>query len=77
MASATTRTARGFAVICPECGDPEATVRINLNDLKECECSSCGAEFSARDAAEKAAANARRWAAVCRWVELAGEAMTE
>jgi hypothetical protein len=28
------RTAVGFGVNCPYCGDPEATVRLDLNDAR-------------------------------------------
>ncbi len=31
----TTKAAKGFKVICPECGDAEGTVTIDLNDLRQ------------------------------------------
>lgn len=77
MATATTRTARGFKVLCPMCSDPDATVRIDLNDLRSIECGSCGESFSAADAAAKAAEQLERWRSVQRWVEMAGAAMAE
>jgi len=78
MATATaTKTAKGFKVLCPMCGDADATVRIDLNNLSQIECNSCGETFSAREAARNAAENARRWEAVARWVEMAGEAMAD
>jgi uncharacterized protein (DUF983 family) len=76
MASAT-KTLKGFKVLCPECGDQEAIVRMDLNDLKACTCSSCDAEFSPADAVAKATEQLRRWQAVARWVEIAGECLAE
>lgn len=71
----TTKTAKGFKVICPFCGDKEAAVTIDLSDLKTITCSACEEEFSARDAVEKATEQLKQWQAVARWVEMAGEAM--
>jgi transposase-like protein len=71
----TTKTVKGFKVTCPKCGDPEATIRLDLNNLQEVECSSCSETFSAREAARLAAEQARRWEAVARWIEMAGEAV--
>ena len=73
--STATRTVKGFKVLCPKCGDPEATIRMDLNNLSEVECSSCSETFSAREAARLMTAAARRWEAVARWVEMAGEAV--
>lgn len=72
---ATTRAMKGFMVLCPECGDQEATVRLDLNDLKACSCSSCDAEFSPAEAVAKVAEQLARWQAVARWVEMAGDLM--
>jgi transposase-like protein len=72
-----TKTAKGFKVTCPLCGDTEATVRIDLNNLANCVCSSCDDEFTPETARAKAAAELARWEAVCRWVAMAGEAMAE
>jgi hypothetical protein len=77
MASASNKTIKGFAVQCPYCGDREAAVKIDLNDLGACVCSSCDEEFSARDAAREAAEQLKRWEAVVRWVEMAGQALAE
>lgn len=71
------RKATGFKVLCPECGDAEATVRIDLNDLKAVVCSSCDAEFSPAAAVAKAAEQLARWQAVARWIDLAGECAAE
>jgi hypothetical protein len=68
--TATTRApkVKGFAVACPFCGacEAEATVRIDLNSLKECVCSSCDEEFSPADAVAKVAEQLARWQAVQR-----------
>lgn len=74
MATAT-RASKGFKVTCPFCGDAESTVKLDLNDLKACVCSSCDEEFSPAAAREKAAELLSRWEAVCRWVDLAGDAI--
>lgn len=66
---------KGFAVTCPMCGDVEATVRLDLNALYVCVCSSCDEEFSPQTARDKAAEAFRRWEAVCRWIDLAGECL--
>jgi hypothetical protein len=76
MASAS-KTVKGFAVRCPFCGDSEATVKIDLNDLGACVCSSCDEEFSPGDAAREATKQLRQWEAVVRWVEMAGAALAE
>lgn len=76
MATAS-KTIKGFKVLCPECGDQEATVRLDLNDLKACTCSSCDAEFSPAEAVSKAAEQLRRWTAVAKWIEMAGECLAE
>lgn len=72
MATAT-RTTKGFAVTCPCCGDPEATVKIDLNDLAACECSGCGEEFSPAEAVARLSKELERWEKVARWAEMAGE----
>jgi Zn ribbon nucleic-acid-binding protein len=69
------KTVKGFKVLCPKCGDPEATIRLDLNNLQEVECSSCSETFSARQAVKDAAENARRWEAVARWIDMSGEAL--
>lgn len=80
MATATEskrKTFRGFKVTCPMCGDAEATVKLDLNNLTECVCSSCDAEFSPREAMTKALEMLNRWTAVVRWVEMAPDAANE
>lgn len=71
------KTAKAFKVICPFCGNADETVRIDLNNLTECECSGCNETFSPKAAVEKAAEHLRQWQAVARWVEAAGEMMAE
>lgn len=75
MATAS-KVTKGFKVSCPSCGEAEA-VRIDLNDLTSCECTGCGDQFTPQAARARAAAELARWEAVCRWVELAGEAMAD
>lgn len=70
-----TRTTKGFAVICPRCGDRESVIMLDLRDLRKVECVECGETYSARQAAHEASENARRWEAVARWVEMAADAM--
>lgn len=74
MASAT-RTAKGFDLCCPMCGDAEATVKMDLNNLKSCECNACGEEFSPADAVAKLTEQLNRWQAVARWIDMAADAM--
>jgi hypothetical protein len=59
-------------VLCPFCCDEEATVRIDLNDLKACVCTSCDAEFCPAEAIAKVADQLKRWEAVARWADAAG-----
>lgn len=73
MATAS-KSMKGFKVLCPECGDSDATVRMDLNNLTACQCSSCDAEFSPREAMAKLIEQLTRWEAVVRWVEMAPEA---
>lgn len=76
MATAT-KIIKGFKLTCPFCGDADATVRMDLNDLKACTCSGCDEEFSPQQARDKAAEMLKRWDAVCRWVDMAAEAMAD
>lgn len=76
MATAT-KAIKGFKIVCPECGDQEATVRLDLNDVRSLTCSSCDAEFTPADAVAKVADQLRRWQAVAKWVEMAGECLAE
>jgi uncharacterized protein (DUF983 family) len=69
-----TRKAKGFKVVCPYCGDAEATVGLNLANLRECECRSCGETYSPAEAARKAREMAEQWERVVRWVEMAQDA---
>jgi hypothetical protein len=74
MATAS-KTMTGFGVICPECTNPDGTVRLNLNDLSECSCSECDWEGSPAEAVEMMAERLEAWRAVVRWVELAPAAV--
>ena len=73
----TTPILTSFDVACPHCGNPDATVQIDLNDLSACTCSTCDEEFSAEQARDLLAAKLAQWEAVCRWIALAPQAVTE
>lgn len=73
MATASKSKATGFQVWCPHCGDREASVVLDLNDLTLIECSSCSETFSPGEALELAQAEARRWARVVSWIEMAAD----
>lgn len=75
MATAT-KVSKGFKVCCPSCGECE-TVTIDLNDLTSCTCTACDDQFTPQAARAKFAAELAKWSAVCRWVDLAAEAMTD
>lgn len=64
----------GFSVICPECRET-ATVRIALDDLTTCTCSSCDWEGSPQDAVELLEEQLAQWQAVQRWVTMAPAAL--
>jgi hypothetical protein len=73
MATATTgKSIKGWDVVCPRCGDRDATITLDLNALKTITCSSCDETFTAREAAATLAEVARRWEAIARWLDQAG-----
>lgn len=76
MATAT-KASKGFKVICPHCHDTDATVSLDLADVRKLSCSSCDETFSPEEARDLVAAELARWDAVCRWVELATEMASE
>lgn len=76
MATAT-KVSKGFKVTCPHCHDTDATINLDLNDVRSLTCSSCDETFSPQQARDLAAAELARWDAVCRWVELATELAAE
>lgn len=65
-----TATKTGFGVSCPHCRDEDATISLDLNDVRTARCNGCDEEFSPQQARDMAAAELARWEAVCRWVEL-------
>lgn len=72
---ATTKTMAGFGLRCPDCG-ADGAITIDLNDLgEEVICRECDNSFSVQEAAERTAEQARRWAAVARWIDMAPSAM--
>lgn len=76
MATAT-KAIKGFKVVCPMCGDDEATIHIDLNELALCSCDSCGEKFTPAVAVARFTNQLRRWQAVARWIEMAGEALAD
>ena len=78
MASASKpRTVKGFTVVCPNCLNPDGdgAVLIELANLSACRCTGCDAEFTPREAAARFAERAAQWAAVERWIAMAGDAL--
>jgi hypothetical protein len=74
---ATVKAVKGFKVVCPMCGDVEATVSLDLNDVRALSCSSCDAEFTPAAAVAKAAEQLARWQAVEKWISMATELAAE
>jgi hypothetical protein len=67
----------GFGVVCPECSNPDGTVRMNLNDLSGCTCSECDWGGSPAEAIELIQVRLAAWQHVARWVELAPTVVVE
>ena len=63
----------GFDVRCPGCGcgADDATLTIDLNNLKTITCTNCEWEGTTAEAAAWVAKQAAAWAAIARWVESA------
>lgn len=55
-------------VVCPFCGDADATLSLDINDVSRITCSFCDEVFTAQQAYEKAAAAAAWWASIAEWV---------
>lgn len=69
------RPFKGFTgLLCPECGNPDAAVRMYLSTM-ECCCSECDWEGTAKQAVVKMAVQLAKWQAVARWVEMAPSAL--
>jgi Zn finger protein HypA/HybF involved in hydrogenase expression len=75
MASAS-KTAKGFAVICPFCMVDDASVSIGLSDL-ECYCGNCDESFTPEQARDKAAKTLAEWDKITRWVAIGRELAAE
>jgi hypothetical protein len=78
MANGTTtakRTAKGYRLICPECGADDSALRIDLNDLRggEVTCSNCDLELTVDQIVKRLTEQLTRWQKVQRWIELAQE----
>lgn len=65
---ATASKTQTLQVVCPRCMNGEGTIKLDLNNLNECECSECSETFTATEAAIEFAAMAERWRAVADWV---------
>jgi transposase-like protein len=71
MATASTRLS--FGVVCPFCGNPNETVRPDLNNLRVLTCSGCEIDFTPEEAIAKARDQLARWELAARWIEMAKE----
>jgi hypothetical protein len=65
------KTTTTLDVRCPKCMNPDETVRLNLNDLPECECSGCGETFTPAEDVETFTALTERWRAAAAWIDAA------
>lgn len=59
----------GFELICPMCHEADAALGLNLNNLDECRCESCGEAFTPEDARDMVAVQLERWEAVIRLIK--------
>ncbi len=64
-------TKTGFKVCCPECGQEDVAITLDLTDLASVWCSNCEAEFSPEDAVKSLQEKAAEWERVVRWIEAA------
>jgi ribosomal protein L37AE/L43A len=74
---ATTKTTGFEHLICPECGEPEARIMMDLFDVGECECKDCGSTFTVVAAVKKASEALEAWRRVERLTELARQLAAE
>ena len=70
MATATEKLTGFGKLRCPKCGEAEATIRVDLDDLLTFACTECDEEFG-RDDVEEMMAAAKRWARVLAWLDTA------
>jgi len=57
---------KGLTLPCPKCGEAEASIALNLDDLDTCHCLACDEEFTLGEIRDLIA----KWQRVLRWVEL-------
>lgn len=65
--------ARGFKLQCPVCGEPEAEITLNLQDVSSRNCAACGNDFAVTTAVKLIGDRLAAWKQVERWVALAGD----
>jgi transcription elongation factor Elf1 len=59
-------------LVCPECGEQDAALRIDLNDLKaEVTCSNCDMGQTVDQIIERLTEQLDRWQGVSQWIETA------
>jgi hypothetical protein len=68
MATATMKTATGFALPCPLCGR-EGSVKLNLADLDDFWCSECDHDITRANIEEILAL----WTKALQWIDLGRE----
>jgi transcription elongation factor Elf1 len=62
---------------CPECGESEARIMMDLFDVGECECKECGSTFTIVVAVKKASEALDAWKKIERLSELARQLAAE
>jgi hypothetical protein len=76
MPATKTKTFTGFEVVCPFCGDADARISVDVNQLGDdnaIHCSACDWEGTPAEALAKAEEKASAWRKLVRWVEMASE----
>lgn len=73
----TTKTTGFNNLRCPDCGEPEARIMMDLFDVGECECKECGSTFTIVAAVKKASEALEGWRRVERLAELARQLAAE
>jgi hypothetical protein len=73
----TTKSRTGFSLTCPECGENDATIMLDLESLNECKCENCDERFSIVAAVKKASETLEAWRKIERLSELARQLAAE
>jgi ribosomal protein L37AE/L43A len=74
---ATAKTTGFEHLCCPECGESEARIMMDLFDVGECECKDCGLTFTVVAAVKKASEALEAWHKIERLTELARQLAAE